>query len=87
MLFLVFIASSCRVNEENLLFEIVQSGPPSFFRMLTFFLKDLTFVLSQMLLIIRKTCPCDLYPLTPQFYIVKLGFTVVYIFSYFRSKR
>ena len=26
------------------------------------------------------TCPCDLYPLTPHFYIVKLGFTGVYIF-------
>ena len=31
---------------------------------------------------IRITCPCDLYPLT-HFYIVKLGFTGVYIFSYF----
>ena len=31
--FLAFIAraSSCRVTEENLLFENVQSGPPSFF--------------------------------------------------------
>ena len=29
---------------------------------------------------IRITCPCDLYPLTPHFYIVKLGFTGVYIF-------
>ena len=26
------------------------------------------------------TCPCDLYPLTPHFYIVKLGCTGVYIF-------
>ena len=24
---------------------------------------------------IRITCPCDLYPLTPHFYTVKLGFT------------
>ena len=30
--------------------------------------------------IIRITCPCDLYPLTPHFYIVKLGFTRVFIF-------
>ena len=29
--------------------------------------------------IIRITGPCDLYPLTPHFYIVKLGFTGVYI--------
>ena len=29
---------------------------------------------------IRITCPCDLYPLTPHFYVVKLGFTGVYIF-------
>ena len=37
-------------------------------------------------IIIRITCPCDLYPLTPQFYIVKLGVTGVYLFSYFCSK-
>ena len=30
---------------------------------------------------IRITCPCDLYPLVPLFYIAKLGFTGVYIFS------
>ena len=43
---------------------------------------------------IRKTCLCDLYPLTPHFYIVKMGFfyivkmgfTGVYIFIYFYSK-
>ena len=29
------------------------------------------------------TCLCNVYPLTPHFYIVKLGFTGVYIFSYF----
>ena len=34
----------------------------------------------------QETCPCDLYPFTPHFYIVKLGFTRVYIFSYFCSK-
>ena len=28
---------------------------------------------------IMLTCPCNVYPLTPHFYIVKLGFTVVYI--------
>ena len=28
-----------------------------------------------------QTCPCNLHPLTPHFYIVKLGLTVVYIFS------
>ena len=32
---------------------------------------------------IRITCPCDLYPLTPHFYIVKLGFTGVYIMFLF----
>ena len=35
---------------------------------------------------IMITCPCYVYPLTPHFYIVKLGFTGVYIFSYFCSK-
>ena len=28
---------------------------------------------------IMKTCPCNEYPLTPNFYIVKLGFIGVYI--------
>ena len=32
---------------------------------------------------IRKTCPCDSYPLTPHFYIVKMGFTGVYIIFLF----
>ena len=32
---------------------------------------------------IRITCPCDLYPFTPHFYIVKLGFTGVYIIFLF----
>ena len=29
---------------------------------------------------IMITCPCNVYPLTPHFYIVKLGFTGVFIF-------
>ena len=32
---------------------------------------------------IRITCPCVLYPHTPHFYIVKLGFTGVYIIFLF----
>ena len=32
---------------------------------------------------IRKTSPCDLYPLTPHFCIVKLGFIGVYIIFLF----
>ena len=35
---------------------------------------------------IMQTCPCNEHPITPHFYIVKLGFTGVYIFSYFCSK-
>ena len=35
---------------------------------------------------ISITRPCNVHPLTPQIYIVKLGFTGVYIFSYFCSK-
>ena len=31
----------------------------------------------------RKTCPCNIYPLIPHFYIVKLGFTGVYLFFLF----
>ena len=29
---------------------------------------------------IRKTCSCNEYPLKPHFYIVKLGFALVYLF-------
>ena len=29
---------------------------------------------------IRKTCPCNVYPLKPHFYIGKLGFAGVYLF-------
>ena len=37
---------------------------------------------------IRTTCPCDLYPLSPHFYIVKLGFTGVYnVFSFLLQNR
>ena len=35
---------------------------------------------------ITKTSPCNEHPLTFHFYIVKLGFTGVYIFSYFCSE-
>ena len=36
--------------------------------------------------VITKTSPCNENPLTPHFYRVKLGFTGVYIFSYFAPK-
>ena len=32
---------------------------------------------------IRITCPCNEHPLTPHFYIEKVGFTRVYIFFFF----
>ena len=32
---------------------------------------------------IRKTCPCNEYPLKPHFYIEKLGFAGVYLFFLF----
>ena len=35
---------------------------------------------------ITKTSPCNEHPLTPIFYIVKLGFTGVYIFLIFAPK-
>ena len=28
---------------------------------------------------IKKTCPCNVYPLEPHFYIVKLGYAGVYL--------
>ena len=33
--------------------------------------------------VIMKTCPCNVHPLTPHFYIVKLEFTRVYIIFLF----
>ena len=33
--------------------------------------------------VIRKTCPCNVYPFEPHFYIVKLGFAGVYLFFLF----
>ena len=39
-----------------------------------------------LMLDIMLTCPCNAYPRTPHFYIVKLGFTVVYIFLIFALK-
>ena len=32
---------------------------------------------------IRKTCPCNVYPLKPHFYIEKLGYAGVYLFFLF----
>ena len=32
---------------------------------------------------IRKTCPCNIYPLIPHFYIAKLGYAGVYLFFLF----
>ena len=34
-------------------------------------------------LIIRKTCPCNVHPLKPHFYIAKLGYAGVYLFFLF----
>ena len=31
---------------------------------------------------IRKTCPCNVYPLIPHFYIAKLGYGEVYLFFF-----
>ena len=33
--------------------------------------------------VIRKTCPCNVYPLEPHFYIAKLGYAGVYLFFLF----
>ena len=35
---------------------------------------------------ITKTSPCNEHPFTPHFYIIKLGFTGVYFFSYVAPK-
>ena len=32
---------------------------------------------------ITKTCPCNIYPLEPHFYIAKLGYAGVYLFFLF----
>ena len=33
--------------------------------------------------VIRKTCPCNVYPLEPHFYIAKLGYAGVYLLFLF----
>ena len=33
--------------------------------------------------VITKTCPCNVYPLEPHFYIAKLGYAEVYLFFLF----
>ena len=35
------------------------------------------------LAVIRKRCPCNVYPLIPHFYIAKLGYAGVYLFLLF----
>ena len=35
---------------------------------------------------ITKTCPCNVYPLEPHFYMAKLGYAGVYIFFLFLLK-
>ena len=37
-------------------------------------------------LYIMITSPCNVYPLIPHFYVAKVGFTGVYLFSYFALK-
>ena len=36
-----------------------------------------------LLVFIRKTCPCNVYPFEPHFYIAKLGYAGVYLFFLF----
>ena len=43
-------------------------------------------ILSGLTCSIMISCPYNVYPLTPNFYIVKLGLTGVFNFSYFCSK-
>ena len=45
--------------------------------------KKVRMVTSWLVDFIRKTCPCNEYPLKPHFYIVTLGFAGVYLFFLF----
>ena len=45
--------------------------------------KPLTPYVTTILGTIRKTCPCNVYPLKPHFYIVKFGYAEVYLFFLF----
>ena len=40
-------------------------------------------IMSEIFLHIMKTCPCNVYPLEPHFYIAKLGYAGVYLFFLF----
>ena len=39
--------------------------------------------LKRLFIHIRKTCPCNIYPLKPHFYVEKLGYAGVYLFFLF----
>ena len=43
----------------------------------------LTLTITSFSCCIRKTCPCNVYPLKPHFYIAKLGYAGVYLFFLF----
>ena len=40
-------------------------------------------ILSRSISDITKTCPCNVYPLEPHFYMAKLGYVGVYLFFLF----
>ena len=56
------------------------------FMVISFFATQHKCLIALNTLSITKTSPCNEHPLTPNFYIVKLGFKGVYNFSYFCSK-
>ena len=49
-------------------------------------LRYLYYTSGQGMHMLHETCPCNEHPLTPHFYIVKLGFTGVYFFLIFAPK-
>ena len=59
--------SSCKTTSGFLTMDLVL-GPPGF---------------TKVYYLIRKTCPCNVYPLEPHFYIAKLGYARVYLFFLF----
>ena len=46
-------------------------------------LEFFTYFHNAYIICIRKTCPCNIYPLKPHFYIEKLGYAGVYLFFLF----
>ena len=72
-----------KMEKENELIQWYVCGLLNLFVDFCYLIFLLIFVADLTVVFIRITCPCNEHPLTPHFYIAKVGFTRVYIFFLF----